>query len=86
MPDPNPEIGQELRRFFIELLEDTNLQEYRSRRVDYIGSRRRDNYGYLSEEAASLLESPALEAIEAHISAVEGSGRATPVWVVCPPM
>jgi len=81
------EVGQQLRRFFIELLEDQNLQRYRSEeRGDYIGERRHDNDGYLGPEAEALLRCHCLKEIEDHISAISGSGNAAPVWVVCPPL
>lgn len=86
---PDAEIGQQLRRFFIELLEDQNLQRYRSdERGDYIGERVKthDNDGYLSPEAEELLRCDCLREIEEHIGAVTGSGSAVPVWVVCPPV
>lgn len=84
---PDPVVGQQLRRFFVELLEDENLQRYRSQeRGDYIGERAERNDGYLGEEAEDLLKSEALRKIEEHIAAVSGSGNAVPVWVVCPPM
>ena len=84
---PDAEIGQQLRRFFVELLEDQNLQRYRSHeRSDYITERRQENDGYLSPEAEELLRCHCLRDIEDHISAITGSGHATPVWVVCPPI
>lgn len=84
---PDPEVGEQLRRFFIELLEGQNLQLYRSgERVGYIEGRAERNDGYLGEEAEALLNSDALRRIEEHIGAVTGSGNAVPIWVVSPPM
>ena len=78
----NRETGEALRRFFLELLEETNLRDYHGGRGDYIGRR-----SYLNDEARELLqqaEDP-LREIEKHIMAVTGSSRAKPVWLVSPP-
>jgi hypothetical protein len=86
---PDREVGEQLRRFFIELLKDGNLREFQSRslRNAYIDDRRADREGgYLSDRAAELLASPLLKEIEAHIAEIEGSGRATLQYTVCPPM
>ena len=74
--------GEELRRFFLELLDETNLRDYHAGRGDYIGRRT-----YLNGQARELLqqaEDP-LREIERHILAITGSGRAKPLWVVSPP-
>jgi len=85
----DPAIGQELRDFFLELLEAKNLQAYHEDRKEYV--RRRavagepgDAKQYLSDEAQRLLQSPDLRAIEQHIMAITGS-KALPLWVVAPP-
>ena len=78
----NPETGAALRRFFLELLDETNLRDFHGGRGDYVGRR-----SYLNGEARELLgqvEDPMRE-IEKHILAVTGSGRARPIWVVSPP-
>jgi hypothetical protein len=93
---PSEEIGRQLRRFFLELLEETNLRDYRSTRMDYIGGRVDENpetrepphpgaTRYLSPEAAALLDSDALKQIEAHIGMVTGSGGSSVICVVYPP-
>ena len=93
---PSEEIGRQLRRFFLELLEDTNLRDYRDVRSDYIGRRVDENpetreppdpgmTRYLSPEAAALLDSDALKQIEAHVAQVTGSGGSSVNCVVYPP-
>jgi hypothetical protein len=87
--EPDHEVGEQLRRFFIELLKDGNLREFQSRslRNSYIGDRRADREGgYLGDRAFELLSSPALKEIEAHIAQIEGSGHAILQYTVCPPM
>lgn len=94
--EPSEQTGRELRRFFLELLEDTNLRDFRSGRMDYIGRRVGENpeereppepgsTRYLSPEAAALLDSDALKQIEAHIAQVTGSGGSSVIMVVYPP-
>jgi hypothetical protein len=80
-PDPDEGIGRELQGFFLELLQDHNLREYRDRRDDYINSRRSG----LSPDAQRLLDSGDLKELEEHIGAITGS-RAVLLFVVCPPM
>lgn len=78
----NRETGEALRRFFLELLDETNLRDYHRGRSDYIERRE-----YLNDEARELLqqaEDP-LREIEKHILAITGSSRAKPLWVVSPP-
>lgn len=83
--EPDPQVGQELRDFFLELLKDGNLRTYRSTgRNDYIGQKRDE--GIIGEQAESLLRSGTLAEIEAHIESVTGSGNAVPLFIVCPPM
>ena len=93
---PSEQIGKELRRFFLELLEGTNLRDFRNVRGDYIGHRVDENPDtreppdpgmtrYLSPEAAELLNSDALKQIEAHIAQVTGSGGSSVICVVYPP-
>ena len=88
--------GQELRRFFIELQEGKNLSRYYADRDRYIGRRKRrktrnksdrsTSVGYLGAEAQRLLSSADLREIEDSIRLVTGSGSATPLTVVCPPI
>jgi len=95
-PSPNADTGEELRRFFIELLKDGNLQRYRSiGRNAYIDERvrpedwTRDHEEYfdkLGPDSLRLLRSQDLEEIEAHVQEVTGSGRAHLLFTVCPPM
>jgi hypothetical protein len=84
------QTGRELRRFFLELLEETNLRDYHEGRDDYIRRRIRrseeDEEGYLGDEALRLLESDDVRLIEENIMLVTGSGKALPLWVVSPPM
>jgi hypothetical protein len=95
-PSPNADIGEELRRFFIELLKDGNLQRYRSiGRNAYIDERirpddwtpdRDDYFDKLGPDALRLLKSADLLEIEAHVAEVTGSGQAHLLYTVCPPM
>jgi hypothetical protein len=83
------QTGHELRRFFLELLQDTNLRDYHEGRGDYIRRRVRtsedDEHRYLGDEAVRLLESDDVAQIEESIMLVTGSGKAVPIWVVSPP-
>ena len=98
-PEPNSDIGEELRRFFIELLKGDNLQRFRSRgaeeRISYIDERarpvdwtrdREDYFDRLGPDAVRLLKSEDLKEIEGHIDQVTGSGRGHLLYTVCPPM
>jgi hypothetical protein len=77
--------GEQLRKFFLELLEDKKLEEYHQDRRAYIGGRSiRESDGYLEEEAEGLLMSQDLWSIEDHIMTIEGS-KALPLFVVSPP-
>jgi hypothetical protein len=95
------EVGNQLRSFFLELLAGTNLIEYYEERdvfidkrvLDVDNDRRRLGPGepgvehpYLGTEAQALVRSDALREIEDSILLVTGSGKATPIWVVSPPM
>jgi hypothetical protein len=96
--EPSEAVGRQLRRFFLELLDGTNLQEFRRARGSYIAARRpKDPEGapdppepgyshYLGPEAAALLDSDDLKRIEAHINAVTGSNGAIIICVVFPPI
>ena len=94
--EPSEQTGKELKRFFLELFECTNLRDFRSERMDYIGRRVDENPDtreppdpgmtrYLSPEAAGLIDSDALKRIEAHIGMVTGSGGSSVIMVVYPP-
>ena len=95
-PSPNADTGEELRRFFIELLQGENLQRFRSLgRNTYIDERtrpddwtrdREDYFDKLGPDAVRLLKSEDLKEIEAHIQEVTGSGRGHLLYTVCPPM
>ena len=71
-------VGEALRQFFLDLLQDTNLRDYHAGRTGYVNDR-------LGGRAAELLLSEDLIEIERHILAVHGSHRAKPVVVVFPP-
>jgi hypothetical protein len=78
----NPDIGRELTRFYIGLLQDGEaLRRYydRDTREEFIA-----NQG-LSEEAARLVLGGSLNDIEEHILAVPGS-YAKPLVIVWPAM
>lgn len=78
--------GEQLRKFFLELLEGTNLRDYRANRAGYIGRRNVGEGGYLGKEATALLNSTDLQAIEKHIDSVTGSSGAIIICVVFPPI
>ena len=70
--EPDQQVGQELRDFFLELLKDGNLRTYRSTgRNDYIGQKRDE--GIIGERAESLLRS--LDGVD--LTAEPPHGRAT---------
>jgi len=83
--EPSDVVGEHLRDFFIDLLRDGNLMDYRSPgRGDYITRKRSE--GLIGAEAETLLREGTLEQIEERLGAVTGSGHAVPLLVVCPPM
>lgn len=85
-PDPNRDIGEELREFFIELLKDGNLKRYQSiGRAAYIAEFNERRGEPISHDAERLINSDDLREIESHIGQIQGS-RAVIVYVVCPPM
>jgi hypothetical protein len=83
--------GQELRRFFVELLADDNFKAYHAGRGGYIEDRVKlpdqedDPRRYLGTEARRVLEEGTLAEIEDNIKLVTGSTNAVPVLVVAPP-
>ncbi len=83
-PPPSREIGEELQRFFLELLEGDNLKRYQGgdeSRDEYLSQRRSG----LGDDAWRLISSGDLREIEGHIGQIQ-SQRAVIVYVVCPPM
>jgi hypothetical protein len=72
-------IGEELRTFFIGLLDGANLERYHLNRNDYI------NKWDCSDDTKEILRGGSLGAIEGHILAITGSSRAKPLMVVSPP-
>lgn len=87
MSAPNPQIGQELRDFFLDLLDNKNLRAYHDDRDTYIATRCQGVIGDkgLSKEAELVLREGTLRDIEEQIMAVEGSHKAIPLFVVSPP-
>ena len=87
MSAPDPKIGQELRNFFLDLLDNKNLVAYHEGRDKYISSRRYDLIGDrgLSDEAERLLREGTLREIEEQVMAVTGSHKAVPLFVISPP-
>jgi hypothetical protein len=83
-PEPNEETGKRLRKFFTDLLDDTNLRMYHESPESWVKSQQKT--GVLDEDAAQLILSGSLQDIEANIKLVTGSGHAVPVCVVFPPM
>lgn len=85
MNTPPPEdAGRDLRKFFLELLQETNLRAYHEDRDGYI--RRRLESGDLGEEAERLLREGTLEEIENQLKLVTGSDHAWPIMIVFPPI
>ena len=79
--DGNADIGRELTKFFIGLLQDGDaLRRYydRDTREEFIGTR-------LTGEAATLVRDGRLNEIEEHILAIPGS-YAKPLMIVWPAM
>ncbi|HWH05384.1 MAG TPA: hypothetical protein VNT23_02970 [Gaiellaceae bacterium] len=75
-------VGRELREFFLTLLEGSNLREYLADREGYI---HRHAEGGRDETKRLLLEGT-LGEIEQHVQRVTGSGNATPLMIVFPPL
>jgi hypothetical protein len=82
-PEPTPEVGQELRQFFTDLLDDTNLREYHANTEAYV--RAQMQAGVVGDVAANLILLGRLQDIEDNIKLVKGSGGAVPVCIVFPP-
>ena len=83
-PEPSAETGKRLRKFFTDLLDDTNLREYHESPESYV--RKQQEAKILDDTAAQLILSGSLQDIEANVELVTGSGKATPVCIVFPPM
>ena len=81
--EPNEETGKRLRKFFTDLLDDTNLREYHENPESYV--RKQQDAKVLDDTAAQLILSGSLQDIEANIEFVTGSGKAVPVCIVFPP-
>jgi len=87
MAAPDPKIGQELRDFFLDLLDSKNLVAYHEARDKYISARLKQVIGDkgLSGEAERLLREGTLREIEEQVMAVTGSHKAVPLFVISPP-
>jgi hypothetical protein len=83
-PEPSEETGQRLRKFFTDLLDDTNLREYHENPESYV--RKQQDAKVLDEATAQLILSGSLQDIEANVTLVTGSAHAVPVCIVMPPM
>jgi alanine-alpha-ketoisovalerate/valine-pyruvate aminotransferase len=83
-PDANVETGRQLRQFFTDLLDDTNLREYHENAETYVVSQVKA--GVIDDATAKLILEGSLQSIEDNIKLVTGSGSAVPVCIVMPPM
>jgi hypothetical protein len=83
-PEPNEERGKQLRKFFTDLLDDTNLRMYHENPQAWVKSQQET--GVLDDDSAQLILSGSLQDIEANVELVTGSGKATTVCIVFPPM
>jgi argininosuccinate lyase len=83
-PDANVETGRQLRQFFTDLLDDTNLREYHANTEAYVASQVKA--GVINDATANLILQGSLQDIEDNIKMVTGSGSAVPVCIVMPPM
>ena len=82
-PEPSPDVGQQLRQFFTDLLDDTNLREYHANTETYVASQVKA--GVVGDAAANLILQGRLQDVEDNIKLVKGSGSAVPVCIVFPP-
>ena len=73
-------VGEELRQFFTDLLDDTNLRTYHKSPKEYVAAQQ--EAGVIGDVAASLILEGSLQNIEANIQLVTGSGSAVPVIIV----
>jgi hypothetical protein len=83
-PDANVETGQQLRQFFTDLLDGTNLRDYHENTEAYVAGQQKA--GAIDERTANLILEGRLQDIEDNIKLVTGSANAVPVCVVMPPM
>jgi hypothetical protein len=83
-PDANLKTGQQLRQFFTDLFDGTNLREYHEDTEAYVAAQQ--EAGVIDERTANLILEGRLRDIEDNIKLVTGSGNAVPVCVVMPPM
>jgi len=83
-PPPSEHVGQELRQFFTDLLDGTNLRRYHKDPNSYVAAQREARV--IGEDAARLILEGRLQDIEDNIELVTGSGHAVPVCIVFPPM
>ena len=83
-PDANVETGRQLRQFFTDLLDNTNLREYHANTEAYVASQVKA--GVIDDATAQLILKGSLQDIEDNIKMVTGSGSAVPVCIVMPPM
>ncbi len=83
-PEPTAATGQQLRQFFTDLLDGTNLREYHANTEQYVAEQQKA--GVLDDIAARLILDGRLQDIEDNIKLLRGSGYAVPVCIVMPPM
>ncbi len=83
-PEPSAEVGQQLRQFFTDLLDDTNLRDYHADTDKYVNAQAQS--GIVGDVAAQLILDGRLQDIEDNIKLLRGSGYAVPVCIVMPPM
>ena len=83
-PEANVETGKQLRQFFTDLLDGTNLRDYHENSEAYVTSQVKADV--INDATAKLILEGRLQDIEDNIKLVTGSGGAVPVCVVVPPM
>jgi hypothetical protein len=83
-PDANAETGRQLRQFFTDLLDNTNLRQYHENTEAWVASQVKA--GVIDDATAQLILQGSLQDIEDNIKMVTGSGSAVPVCIVMPPM
>lgn len=82
IPDPSAEIGQELYRFFVELLQPQNLVSYSQDRESYINGRPPT---LIRDDAKAVLIDGKLSDIEANIALIGGTSPPIVICIVYPP-
>jgi hypothetical protein len=83
-PDANAETGRQLRQFFTDLLDNSNLRQYHENTEAWVASQVKA--GVIDDATAQLILQGSLQDIEDNIKMVTGSGSAVPVCIVMPPM